>query len=57
LKIGLAEKNSTAHNSAQAQFGHPGKLIIFVFWVLKGKLKDFGHQSQTAPVRKTFWQV
>jgi hypothetical protein len=45
--------NTPAHNSAQAQFGHFGRLIILVSLYLRLKLIDFGHQSQNAPVRKT----
>ena len=42
-----------ATNSGQAQFGHFGKLNNFVFLYLYRRLKDFGHQTQTAPSRKT----
>jgi len=50
----LAEKNDSlsgvigqtpAYNSVQAQFGHLGNLKHFRILVLRGKLKDFGHQT------------
>jgi len=37
----------------QAQFGHLGKLKHFRIFVHRGKLKVFGHQTQTAAARKT----
>ena len=49
----LHRGNNTAHNIAQAQFGHLGKLIIWISLYLGRRSKDFGHQTQTAPVRKT----
>ena len=54
-QFGLVDVDSryqhiTAH---QAQFGHLGRLIIWVSLYLRRWLNDFGHQTQTAPVRET----
>ena len=49
----LHRGNNTAHNSAQAQFGHLGKLIIWISLYLGRRSKDSGHQYRTAPAIET----
>ena len=51
----LHQTNASAPNSGHAQFGHFGKLKHFLTLVHRGKLKDFGHQTRTAPARETLY--
>jgi len=46
-------ENKAVPNSGQAQFGHLGRLMIFVSLYLYRRLKNLGHQSRTAPARET----